>query len=109
MDHLSTEGRVRKAINNKQIIKIRLEGYDFDIILEPYIEGDDFLQKRFVWGYIPFNMVWYKFYFDFIDSIKVTNTTFVPQEKVNYYFSDEEEHYALIDSVQFWQNFGKHA
>ncbi|GAA4459398.1 hypothetical protein GCM10023189_33070 [Nibrella saemangeumensis] len=108
MNYRDTEKLVIKAIDQKRVLKIRQKGSDFDIELEPYIEGNDFLQQKFVWGYIPFNQVYYKFYFEFAERIKITDKTFTPPENIHYYFSDEEEHFGSLESIHRWQNFGKH-
>ncbi|AYQ31349.1 hypothetical protein [Runella sp. SP2] len=109
MDFEQIEDNVIKAINKRLILKIRKKGYDFDIEMEPYLEGRDFLQYGFVWGYIPFNDVYYKFYFDFIEKVTVTKTHFEPKTGLQYYFSDEEEHYAGDESIVHWRNFGRPA
>jgi hypothetical protein len=108
VNYLKATQVIKSAIANKRQLKIQSNGTTFDMIVDPYILGDDFLQRPFVWAYVPFNEVWYKFHFDIIEKIALSNSQYQPQDNVHYYFSDQETLDSFIDPIQFWQNFGKH-
>lgn len=105
MNHRLIEGILKKAIEEQLIIKIRHRNNDFYLEMQPYIFGTDYMIHYFVWGFMPFEGVVYKFMFEFIDDIQLTDTHFEMPLVPNYTYGFKEKWFAvnkflLIDGAE---------
>ena len=89
---------ITTAIENQQRLKVKLPGDDFDMDFDPYIFGHDLMQHDFVWGYLTHNALMYKFRLTDFADVKLTRKKFDVIHAA-YYYSTEEEHYAIASGV----------
>jgi hypothetical protein len=90
---------IKKAIDSNKTLDLTIKhgvGDTIEISLDPYILGSDTMQYDFVWGYIPFNKLYYKLILDFILSARVSEKKFEVQNDAVYLFALEEEHFEIV-------------
>ena len=99
---MDNEEKIIAAIENHETLLVKMKyglGNEFEVEFDPYIFGDDIMQYKFVWGYLPSNKLYYKLIVDFIISIKKTNKKFEFNKGAMYINSFEEEHYASLKEM----------
>ncbi len=104
MDIIETIQKAIKLATELRISARHGHGDYIDTILQPYIQGDDTYQYRFVWGYIPHNGLYYKFFLDNIKSAKLGSLTYTARPDAVYLYSIEESLYAVLpgfDKISF--------
>lgn len=93
------EEKIKEAVETSKQVNIKMLyglGNEISIEFQPYIYGQDIMQFSFVWGYIPFNRVFYKIHLDNIKSVQVTEITYTVLPGAIYMWSLEEEHYSVL-------------
>ena len=96
------EQKIIKAIEDHETLLIKMKyglGNELELEFDPYIYGDDIMQYKFVWGYLPWSKLYYKLMVDFIISIKKTNKKFELNKGAMYINSLEEKHYASLKEM----------
>jgi hypothetical protein len=91
---------IKKGIEDKiELIltaKYGLGDKNLEVPFQPYIYGEDSMQYQFVWGYLSYPMLFYKFHMDNIVSAKLSDTTFTVLPNACYQYAIEEERYAVL-------------
>jgi hypothetical protein len=103
MKHFEIDEIIKRAILDNQTITVKFKhgtGDELELDFDPYIYGDDTMQYGFVWGYLPTNLLFYKFMVDSIISVKLTQQTFIVHSEARYLYSLEEEHWGRVKAIE---------
>jgi hypothetical protein len=99
---MKIEEKIIHAIENHETLLIKMKyglGNELEVEFDPYIYGSDIMQYGFIWGFLPWNRLYYKLMVDFIISIEKTNKKFELNTKAMYINSSEEEFYASLKEM----------
>lgn len=99
---MNIDEKIENAIQNHKTILINTKyglGQELEVEFDPYIIGSDTMQYGFVWGFLPWNNLMYKFILNNLLSVKITDKTFKVQSDVIYLYAIEEEHYYSVTEM----------
>ncbi|MFD0795147.1 hypothetical protein ACFQZX_16105 [Mucilaginibacter litoreus] len=97
--------KIKKAIESQKQLIIRYLEMDFDLIIDPYIYGEDLFQQEFVWAWFDHSGTCYKFFTEHIKSVKISKQGFEVQNGIEYYYASEESFWAFNESIKHYITF----
>lgn len=107
MNHKNIYTQIEKAIREKKVLTLSIKpgiGNDNidNIKFDPYILGDDTFQHPFVFGFISWSGLFYKFRLYDIKQCKLSQVNFEVSERATYHHAIEEDHYAIAEGLKIY-------
>lgn len=93
---------IETAIKTRSKLEMKVmsgSGGAVDVEFDPYIYGSDAMQFSFIWGYLPFNNLIYKFRLSDIIALKLLDKQFTVVDWAVYYYSCDEELWLLAEHL----------
>jgi hypothetical protein len=91
---------IKSAIQQQKELLLKIKyglGSELEILLEPYIYGEDIMQYEFVWGCINQNKTFYKVYLNIILEATINEEVFPIVLNAVYLYSTGESHFEILD------------
>lgn len=95
---------IKSAIYQKKELLLKVKSDQepnqfVEVLMQPYVLGDDILQYEFVWGYLTDKQVFYKVLTDLIISAEAIEIPYTVIEDATYDYSIGEEHFCVLEGL----------